>query len=180
MNAIFISPHNDDEALFGAYTLMRSNKIPVLVVTDSYIQKERGDGIGWWQRREETSWAMKMVGSPVIFGGIADTEINEQNLSELLRKLRGFDFAYIPAVQGGNRHHDLIGSVAPRFFKNHFKYTTYTPTELWTTGDIEIVPTKEEMALKNKMLDSYQTQIQLRATAPHFLAVRNRSEWLIK
>ena len=39
---IFLAPHNDDETLFAAYTLMRYKPF-VIIVTDSFIQPERGD-----------------------------------------------------------------------------------------------------------------------------------------
>ena len=177
---LFIAPHNDDEALFGAFTLMREKPL-VVVVTDSYIQPNRGEvGCSARERREETSKAMKLVGCPVYFAGIRDDIIDNMDVINLLCSLEGFEKVYAPAIQGGNPQHDMIGNMAIQVFGDKLvQYTTYTKTELWTPGNIEIVPTEEEKDLKNKMLDCYTSQINLRATAPHFLAVRNKSEWLI-
>lgn len=177
MRSLFVSPHNDDETLFGAYTLMREHPL-VLVVTDSYIQWKRGDPITMTQRRNETLAAMKILGCAVVWGEIHDDEVEEGFVHNLLQRFAGFDRIYAPAIQGGNQAHDIIGTVTARL-PNVVKYTTYTKTELWTIGDIEIVPTEKEKWLKNRALDCYTSQIRLPSTAPHFMAVRNKSEWLI-
>jgi glycosyltransferase involved in cell wall biosynthesis/LmbE family N-acetylglucosaminyl deacetylase len=179
-DTIFLAPHNDDESLFGAYTLMRHKPL-VVVVTDSYIQSQRGDkGCSAEERRQETIEAMKVVGCPVVFLGIKDTELTEEILRE---RLKGFNpgTIYIPALQGGNRHHDLINKVALDMFgKNRCEqYCTYTKREFWTTGSWELTPTEQERELKNEMLDCYKSQLKLKTTIPHFAAVRNKSEWLM-
>lgn len=176
---IFLAPHNDDEALFGAYTLMRTKPL-VIVCTDSYIQPQRGDlGCTAEIRRQETINAMKLLGCPVVFLGIKDTELTEENLKERLQFLHP-DTVYAPAFQGGNAQHDIVNKVARELFgRNVEQYTTYTKTELWTKGSWEVEPTEKEKQLKNQALDCYKSQINLAATAPHFLAVRNKSEWLM-
>lgn len=187
---IFLAPHNDDESLFGAYTLMRYKPL-VIIATDSYIQEERKN-MGMFAerpedfidcsaetRRKETIEAMKLVGCPVLFLGIKDTELTEEVLRE---RLQGFnpETIYIPAIQGGNPQHDLIGRVAYDIFgKACERYCTYTKTDLYTTGGWEIIPSHPEVELKNKMLDCYKSQINLPSTASHFEAVRGKSEWLV-
>ena len=185
---IFLAPHNDDEALFGAFTLLRYKPL-VIIVTDSYIQPERNLHLQVTEydtivdtsaaaRRQETIEAMKIAGCPVVFLGIKDTELTEEVLRERLQYFNP-ETIYIPAVQGGNSQHDLIGRVAYEMFgKKCERYCTYTKTELWTIGGWELTPTWEETQLKNKMLDCYKSQLQLPSTAPHFEAVRNKSEWL--
>ena len=43
MSNLFISPHNDDETLFGAFTLCReAADIQVVVVFDGHVQASRG------------------------------------------------------------------------------------------------------------------------------------------
>ena len=178
---LFISPHNDDETLFGAFTLMREKPL-VVIVTDSYIQPNRGDkGCSARERREETSKAMKLLGCPVFFAGLRDDVVTSGDVVSLLASFEGFETVYAPAVQGGNIHHDMIGNVALQVFNNNLiQYTTYTKTELHTKGTIELVPTFEERELKNKALWSYQSQINLASTRPHFEAAIGESEWLIK
>jgi len=177
---IFLAPHNDDEVLFGAYTLMRYKPL-VIIVTDSWIQHLRGEQLCTPHlRRLETIEAMKLVGCPVLFMGIPDNQLTEEILKERLQYFNP-ETIYIPALQGGNPQHDLVNKVALELFGTNKceQYCTYTKTELYTTGGWEIVPSQPEVELKNKMLACYQSQINLSSTAPHFEAVRNKSEWLL-
>ncbi len=177
-DVIFLSSHNDDESLYGSFILQR-NKPLVIVVTDGYIQYERGDlGCSAEVRRQETINAMAISGCPVVFLGIKDTELTEDILRE---RLKGFnpEKIYVPAIQGGNRQHDLVATVAMELFGLKCEhYAGYTKTELYTTGNVEIKPTQQEIDIKNKMLDCYKSQLELAATRPHFDAVRGQSEWL--
>jgi glycosyltransferase involved in cell wall biosynthesis/LmbE family N-acetylglucosaminyl deacetylase len=177
---IFLATHNDDESLFAAYTLIRQKPL-VIVVTESDIQPERGDiGCDADTRKKETIAAMKLASCPVLFLGIKDTELTEENLRERLQYLNP-ETIYIPALQGGNPQHDLVNKVALEVFGRNKceQYTTYTKTELYTKGSWEIAPTHQEMELKNKMLDCYVSQLNLPSTKPHFDAVRGKSEWLV-
>lgn len=173
---LFIAPHNDDEALFGAFTLMREKPL-VLLVTDSWIQFNRGDNITWLERRNETIQAMKLLGCPVVFGALRDDQLTEQQLRELFDCFQGFNKVYAPAKQGGNAQHDLISDMAAGVFPNVTEYTTYTPTELYTTGKTEIIPTEQELGLKQQALQCYKSQLSSGATRPHFTAVLGKSEW---
>ncbi len=179
-----IFPHNDDEALFCAYTLMREKPL-VMIVTDAYIQDLRGEkGCDAETRWEETKAAMDVLGCAVMRLGIQDNmlSINEEKFTDLLKKcVSGFDTVYIPALQGGNYHHDIVHRACREVFGDKcVEYTTYSPTELYTTGNTEVIPTPEEIELKDKALDCYTSQIELPATRPHFDAVRGKSEWLNK
>lgn len=178
-DVIFLATHNDDETLYGAFTLMRVTPL-VIVVTDSYIQPERGDfGCDAETRRKETIGAMKIAGCPVVFLGIKDTELTEEVLRERLKYFNP-EQIYVPAIQGGNVQHDLVGKVAMELFGDKCeRYTTYTKTELYTTGNYEIKPTQVELDKKIKMLNCYESQLNLRSTLPHFMAVKGKSEWLL-
>ena len=178
---IFLAPHNDDEALFGAYTLMRYKPL-VIIVTDSYIQPERGDvGCTAEIRRQETIEAMKLVGCPVVFLGIKDTELQSPTLIERLKYFNP-ETIYVPAIHDrGHWQHNLIGNVGLELFgKKCERYCTYANNNYEIIkGSWEIVPTQPEMELKNKMLECYTSQINLPSTAPFFSTVRNKSEWLL-
>ena len=180
MTSLAIIPHEDDESLFLAYTLIREKPL-VLICTESYIQPNRGDlGCTEEIRKQETINAMAILKCPVVFLGIKDTELSETNFKERIRPFVGmFEKIYAPYIQGGNSQHDIIGSVCREVFPSISRYTTYTKTELWTKGDIEIVPTEEEKYLKTQALNCYKSQILLPSTRPHFEAVLNKSEWLI-
>ena len=178
---LFLSSHNDDEALFGSYTLIREKPL-VVIITDSYIQPNRGEiGCSAEERRQESIEACKILECPVAFLGIKDTELTEDILKERLKSFvqLGFEKVYAPAFQEGNIQHDMVHNVARHVFPSIIQYTTYTKTELWTKGDIEVVPTEEEKMLKTKALNCYKSQLLLGATRPHFMAVMNKSEFLI-
>lgn len=177
---LFLSPHNDDETLFGAYTLMRKKPL-VVIATDSYIQQNRGENITAIQRFQETVNAMKILGCSVVRLGIRDDIADEWALIDRLAGFKNVGIVYAPEVQGGNPIHDLLGQVAIKVFGDKVKqYATYSKKELYTTGSEEVKPTQEEIDLKEKALDCYASQINLLATAPHFEAVRGgKSEWFI-
>lgn len=174
---LFISPHNDDAVLFAAFTLMREKPL-VVTVTDSWKQSNRGENITADQRWEEDKKAMEILGCPIIRLGIRDDIIDEWAVKRALGRFHGFPRVYAPAIQGGNKDHDLVGEVAQKLFPNLIQYTTYSPVSLYTTGSQEVKPTPEELELKKKALECYQSQITLPATAPHFKAVEGRSEWI--
>lgn len=177
---VFISPHNDDETLFGAYTLMREKPL-VVIVTDSWIQPLRGDrGCSAGERWDETSKACEILGCKPVRLGIRDDSLTEEGLIQAFQELVNVERVWAPAIQGGNWQHDLIGKIAKATWKHCVQYTTYTKTELWTKGDIEIIPTEEEKELKLKALNCYTSQINLPSTRPHFQAVVGRSEWILQ
>lgn len=178
---LFIAPHNDDEALFGAFTLIRYKPL-VLVVTDSYIQQNRGEHITASERRSETYEAMKVADCPVFFGGIRDDVIDEWQVENLLSRFDNLDMVYFPAeVPNGNEHHNLISQVAKKLCLlkgwQYRQYMTYAKDQLYLVGTEEMFPTPEEREIKERMLNCYQSQLSLPATAPHFEAVKGKSEW---
>lgn len=174
---LFISPHSDDSVLFGAFTCIREKPL-VVIVTDSHIQPNRGEfGCSADERWAEDVDAHKILGCPVFRLGMPDDDIVDTDLYDELKRFEGFDKIYIPAHQHGNGHHDMVWRVAKYLWgAKCVEYTTYNQTDLWTTGKKEVIPTSEELELKNRALECYQSQI--RVNGPHFRAVKNLSEWL--
>ncbi len=179
---IFLSTHNDDESLFGAYTLMRVKPL-VVIVTCSYIQPLRGDvECNPYNRNRETVEAMKIAGCPVVFLNIPDNELTEEILRE---RLQGFnpETVYIPAYhEGGNSQHNLVNKVALELFGRDKceQYCSYVKGDFnIVKGSWEVVPKHNEAEIKNKMLDCYKSQLNLPSTRPHFDSVRGKSEWLL-
>jgi len=178
MNAkLFLSPHNDDEALFGAFTIMREKPL-VLIVTDSHIQYLRGDGITPGQRRLETQRAMKKLGVEIYFLDIPDDNITKEILTTALNtipygNIRNAKVVFAPMIEGGNRVHDIVGEVAHEMFSNVLHYSTYTKDRPWPIGDIEIYPTQKERKLKNEILEEYHTQKNHPYNKVYFQFARN-------
>lgn len=180
--SIVFAPHNDDESLFIAYTIIREKPL-VCIVTDSFIQPNRGEvGCDATTRWNESVEAMKILGAPVIRLGMKDFELDYNIFGTfLMSSLGNFDTIYCPAIQGGNPHHDIIARACLAVFGDKVKmYSTYKPGEWYSEGDEEVIPTKEEVELKNKALDCYKSQINLASTKNHIEAARGKSEWFVK
>lgn len=180
MKKLALIPHNDDEALFLAYTLMREKPF-VCIVTDAHIQKNRGEvGCDPDTRWNESKQAMNLLDCQVMRLGIPDFALNKAELANCLNVVFGeFDVVYAPALQGGNPHHDIISEVAKEIWGNRVVYySTYARGEWFTKGNKEIIPTEEEFELKKKALNYYQSQINLASTRGHFnAAIEAKSEW---
>ena len=175
---LLLSPHNDDECLFAAYTLMREKPL-VVIVTDS--DAHLAQGITAHDRREESRRACELLGVPVVFLGLQDGKL-EQHKIELKRRLEPFasqawTHVYAPAIQGGHKDHDAVGEVVLSMFSPVSYYATYAAGECFTPAGREIVPTPEEVERKNRALDCYPSQIRLALTESRFDAVRGRSEY---
>lgn len=178
---LLLSPHDDDSTLFASFISLRERPL-VVVVTDSFIQPNRGEvGCSAEERALETERACAVLGLKSIRLGIRDTELTEESLEQALReRFSECDRVFAPAEQGGNRQHDIVARVARRVYEGRvIQYTTYTKTELWTKGTLEVIPTEEEKVLKLQALKCYTSQINLPSTRPHFEAVINKSEWLL-
>lgn len=174
---LLLSPHNDDECLFAAYTLMREKPL-VVIVTDSDL----AEGVTALQRREESRRACELLGVPVVFLGLRDGTLERQK-ADLRRRLEPFasqpwTHVYAPAIQGGHKDHDALGEVVSSLFSPVKYYATYARGECFTPAGREIAPTPKEVELKNRALDCYPSQIRLALTESRFEAVRGRSEYL--
>jgi LmbE family N-acetylglucosaminyl deacetylase len=171
---LFLAPHPDDETLFGAYTLMREKPL-VVVVTDGY-QHHRRFGVPIKQRRDESIAACTLLGVEVEFLGLSDEDLKEEELISALNGLTA-DTIYVPALEGGNKDHDLVHKVAVnKWGPKVVYYSTYTKKDLTPNGKIEVIPTEEEKELKRLALSCYESQIKLNWA--HFDAVRDKSEYL--
>ena len=171
---LLLSPHNDDESLFAAYTLIREKPF-VLIITDSDIQLPVVTAA---QRREESKRACEVLGVSVDFLGLTDGSVKEDDLRQRLLPFTEQDWTcvYAPAVEGGHPEHDLLGWVASSLFRHVRYYSTYRDPAVSPMGEHPIIPNRQEIDLKNRALDCYASQIELNAV--HFNAVRGKPEYL--
>lgn len=161
---LFLAPHNDDEALFGAY-IIQTYKPKVIVVTDSHIQHERGDkNCSAAERIGESQRACDILGAPVEFWHVPDNSTDVELREAVATALREYSsdvVVFAPAVEeGGNWQHNLIGSVAKEIFPNVVSYYTYTRSRDWPDGPVPVVATNEMRAKKLAALQCYKSQWQ--------------------
>jgi hypothetical protein len=169
---LFISPHNDDETLFGAFTILREHPA-VLIVTDSQRQEARG--ISAIERKRETLQAlMWLQPTEVHFLHIPDAELSAETFSpamdRFLREHGPFEHFYVPAFEeGGNVDHNLIASSLT--FANKSMVTEYlTYTTAGKSRSQNMVPFEKDWPLlKMQALACYRSQILEPSTRDHFL-----------
>lgn len=172
MTKLFLSPHNDDAVLFGAFTIQRERPL-VMTVFDSQVQANRGHRVTATQRRAEDEAAMQILGQQVSFCGFSDARLVEQELEEYFRFFSHLDEVYAPAVEeGGHPHHNLIGAIAARIWPGRvLPYLTYTSSGKSRSAK-EVHPASgEHVRRKLHALACYESQIDIEALGcrPHFL-----------
>lgn len=167
---VFISPHCDDETLFGAFTILREQPI-VVIVFDSVVQYQRGTGITGPMRRNETIAAMEILGAEVRFLQYSDAERNP-NLNDGLIPYLEAEEVWAPAFEeGGHPQHNLVARWVRGAWINKPEavthYMTYTTAGKSTGRPVPI----EDGWLSKKFaaLSCYQSQIDLPNTREHFL-----------
>lgn len=185
-SAVFLSPHNDDETLFGAFTLMTVR--PHVVICLRSVREFLGFGITHEEREAETESALQLLGVPSseqwAFSDASPTwdEIHFR-IEDLASK---FDVCYAPTPSPngepprpgwGIDQHDYIGFIASCAFEPDriFYYKTYSSNDelrTWTQTPY----TGEFLLRKWSALACYVSQIKLGTTAPHF--VNDQREYL--
>lgn len=177
---LFFAPHNDDEVLFGAFTIMRENPL-VVIVFDGYVQAERdGAPVTAAQRRAESLAALRELGAaPPMFLGFRDTDkvcgALPDAIADLIRKSKP-EAVYAPAIEdGGHDQHNLVGKLVAEAFSGTRHYMTYTRTRGKSTG-VPVRPGPGFLQRKLRALACYDSQIGLANCREHFL--RDQNEYL--
>lgn len=163
MAKYFISPHSDD-IIFATYTILREKPI-VVTVTHSTMQGDNG-----FERVLEDYKASKILNVPIMFLGIDEDKLTKETLEEKLRLLSDDEYPeiWIPEYEeDGNPQHNTVNRVAKNIFPNIKTYKTYSGLEDRTIGK-EIIPTKEELEIKKRVMACYKTQIENPLTNHYF------------
>ena len=168
---LFLSPHPDDETLFGAFTLLRRK--PCVVVCSDANEPEYA-----LIRRKECMEAMKVLGCHVEFLGIREQDLNEDTLTRALKRYTP-DKVYAPSLDSRHPHHGMVGRVANALWGNAVVYySTYTADSLVPQGQFAIEPNAIERTYKKEALLCYESQFKNPGVRPHFDAVNNKPEFL--
>ncbi len=108
---IFLSPHTDDECIFGSFTVQREKPL-VIVVFDSFVQVTRGAAYCDWEtRREETQQALSVLVEPEP---MYDTATGTYFVPNPAVKFCGFrDDAPVPAWMIADTVQQLLADEVP-------------------------------------------------------------------
>lgn len=179
---LFVSPHNDDETLFGAFTILREQPY-VMIVYDGYVQQKRGLPVTMLQRRQESIAALNILGIPInkiLFGCLDDSkDVDVTRLGDLIYIATSnlkLDEIFLPAFEeNGHPQHNLVARAE---FKNKLvtvpiqRYLTYTSKGKSVSSNPVKVTDPMWIAKKLQALVCYTSQMSLDPRMgcwPHFL-----------
>jgi LmbE family N-acetylglucosaminyl deacetylase len=159
---LFLAPHNDDETLFGAFTLLRERP-HVVVCLRSIRQELRGTGVTHAERERETENALRVLGvESWEQWTFPDDDPPWVEIGERFVQLAsGARRVYAPAYERrGHEHHNRIARLAGRAFPAE----TLTPYLTYTAGGRshsrrEVPYEPEWVHLKLRALACYRSQI---------------------
>lgn len=174
MTALFLAPHNDDEILFGAFTLLR-HRPHVVICLRSYVQEDLG-GPDWQTREAETSNALALLDSWLTHEQlpVRDDAIDSEMLTRLIVEVRDRiqpDVVFAPSIEfGGSDHHNLIGERAVFIFGSDrvVPYLTYTNGGK-SEGVNEVQFEDGWPAAKLRAMSAYHSQIAWEPTRRWFM-----------
>lgn len=182
MRSLFIAPHNDDEVLFGTYTLLRY-KPDVLVCTLGATQ----DGVELGMKRVgETAQALAVLGLKhqlqlPIPDSDPDWELFERYLTMLSMITPAYDHVFAPMVEdGGHDQHNAVGQIARDVFRSSkilTGYATYRRGSGRTQTKTEVGWEEGWQALKLRAMACYESQIENPHTRPWFFSDDAHREW---
>jgi LmbE family N-acetylglucosaminyl deacetylase len=173
---LFLAPHNDDETLFGAYTILRHQPW-VVIVLRSFVEATWRNGPNYHTREKETRLALQTLGNNG--GAYEQWPYRDSNppwldiMDDLGTMSEDLDIEHVwaPAIEhGGHEHHNLLGQIARDVFPADrvTYYLTYTHRGGKSTDGILVPREKGWKDLKKKALSRYESQIALPETAMHF------------
>jgi LmbE family N-acetylglucosaminyl deacetylase len=174
MTVLFLSPHNDDETLFGAYTLLRER--PTVVVCLWGTSQSTVSGAA---RVLETERALEVLGvDDFRQWSMSDTNVDAGVLELRMRDLGDFDLVFAPMVEdGGHEQHNLVGELARKVFPNVQGYATYRRGSGRTQTPVAVPFSPGWPALKLRAMACYESQIEIENTRPWFFDDDAYREW---
>ncbi len=179
---LFLAPHNDDETLFGAFTIMRF--APVVAVV--FKSAKQAPAVTSDERELETALAVDTLGAERWEQWpIADTTPERQArqaVQSILETQRTeYEHVFAPApVDGGHEQHSLVGNTALDVFGSDrvTLYHTYRRGEGRTTSQWEIPFEPAWPSVKLLALSCYLSQIRHPSTAAWFLELLPMREYV--
>lgn len=169
---LLLSPHNDDETLFAAYTLLRHRPL-VLTCLDGRLKKDYPAPA---DRVAESMAAMEILGCEYDHLWVPLAYEDWPSAVERRIGLHGIDpervWAPFPEP-GGHEHHNRLGELATRMWPGRVSfYSTYTQgadrvVHRSTEGN-RVSPAAGWEDAKRRALACYGSQSERHGTAMHF------------
>jgi LmbE family N-acetylglucosaminyl deacetylase len=159
VTALLLSPHNDDAALFSAFTC-HAEKPHVVTVLRSANQAR--NGITPEEREAEDAEAMEILGCSWEQWPYPDDDPDWDEVAGALLRHADADVVYAPEpIRYGHPQHNQVGELARDVFGDRCRfYTTYVfgggPR---MAGPVEVVPTRDAILAKLQALACYRSQI---------------------
>lgn len=154
---LFLSPHNDDDALFGAYTCLQ-HRPKIVTVLRSFVESTWSPPVTYETRERESFLAAQVLGCEYEQWEYPDMSPDWEEISRALRQLKP-ERVWAPLVEeGGHPHHNAIGLIAGDLWPQTVYYATYTHANGKTTTGSRVEPQAEWVALKRIAMDCYVSQ----------------------
>jgi LmbE family N-acetylglucosaminyl deacetylase len=172
----FLSPHCDDETLFGSFTIQREHPIVIICFRGSGVENEWG--VTHEQRFKETEKAVSILNAEDLIDW-SDKSLDE--LEEEILKLDG-NKIYVPAFEDcGHDDHNRLHYLTPFDRHNIIYYLTYTQPPgqpIKRSESLFKVPINNSVWVQNKLeaMLCYKSQLLTPLHYPsygHFL----ESQW---
>jgi LmbE family N-acetylglucosaminyl deacetylase len=169
---IFIAPHNDDEALFGAFTCLRY-KPKIITVLRSYVESNWRPAVYFETRERESAAAAKVLGCQYEQWHFPDNTPDWQEIAGAMSKLAP-ERVWAPLPEeGGHPHHNAIAEIAATLWPYVVYYATYTHARGKTTTGFRVIPRPGWERRKRAAMACYVSQ------ATHPMCAVAFSEWPI-
>lgn len=173
MTDLWLAPHNDDETLFGSFTIIR-HKPHVVICFKSQVQEDRG-GPTARVREMETEGALWWLGGP-SWRQLQIRDTDPRGHDKLLDEFEQLDYVHAPErvwapawEEGGHEQHNSVSSAAYSIFGDRvIPYLTYKRGSMRTRGT-EVPFEPSWVVKKMRALCCYASQIELENTRAWFM-----------
>lgn len=154
---IYLAPHNDDDALFGAYTCLRYRP-RIITVLRSFVEAGWNPPVAYETREAESAAAARVLGCEWEQWQFPDNQPDWAEIGAALRRLTpGRVWAPLPEP-GGHPHHNEIGALAGLLWPHTAYYATYTHANGKTTTGRKVRPYRGWETIKRQAMACYPSQ----------------------
>jgi LmbE family N-acetylglucosaminyl deacetylase len=175
VSAIFLSPHNDDETLFGSFSILSERFPTVIVCLRSQLQLAWG--VNSDTREAETHAACEILGAQYIQLSEPDENPNWRAVANSLRAIvesePEIERIYVPAGgKGVPEQHAKVGELAAELFPEIplARYLTYRGSAEKDRSGVEVVPKPWMIEFKLRALAVYISQHEIESgSRRHFM-----------